>query len=86
MSKPLTGTVSQVLLIDRSLLDDWSYDRVMLQLLGTAGTVGGTKLYYKRYQCRNMQVCCIQSVKHEASLLDTPVISSQRWAFLAVVH
>ena len=34
-----TGTVSQVLLTDRSILDDWSYDRVMLQLLGTAGTV-----------------------------------------------
>ena len=25
--------------MNRSLLDDWSYDRVMLQLLGTAGTV-----------------------------------------------
>ena len=36
----LTGTVSQVLLMNRSLPDGWSYDRVMLQLLGTAGTVG----------------------------------------------
>ena len=35
----LTGTVSQVLLMYRSLPDDWLYDRVMLQLLGTAGTV-----------------------------------------------
>ena len=35
----LTGTVSQVLLMNRSLPDDWSYDRVMLQLLGTTGTV-----------------------------------------------
>ena len=35
----LTGTVFQVLLMDRSLLDDWLYDRVMLQLLATAGTV-----------------------------------------------
>ena len=35
----LTGTAFQVLLMDRSLPDDWSYDRVMLQLLGTAGTV-----------------------------------------------
>ena len=25
--------------MDRSLPDDWLYDRVMLQLLGTAGTV-----------------------------------------------
>ena len=25
--------------MDRSLLDDWLYDRVMLQLLGTTGTV-----------------------------------------------
>ena len=36
----LTGTVFQVLLMDRSPPDDWLYDRVMLQLLGTAGTVG----------------------------------------------
>ena len=35
----LTGAVSQVLLMNRSLPDDWSYDRVMLQLLGAAGTV-----------------------------------------------
>ena len=35
----LTGTVFQVLLMNRSLPDDWSYDRVMLQLLETAGTV-----------------------------------------------
>ena len=35
----LTSTVSQVLLINSSLLDDCSYDKVMLQLLGTAGTV-----------------------------------------------
>ena len=26
--------------MDRSLPDDWSYDRVMLQLLGAAETVG----------------------------------------------
>ena len=26
--------------MNRSLLDDWLYDRVMLQVLGTAGTVG----------------------------------------------
>ena len=36
----LTGTEFQVLLKSRSLLDDWLYDSVMLQLLGTAGTVG----------------------------------------------
>ena len=36
----LTGTVSQVLSIKRSLLDDWLYNRVMLQLPGTTGTVG----------------------------------------------
>ena len=35
----LTGTVFQVLLMNRSLPDDWLYDRVMLQLLETAGTV-----------------------------------------------
>ena len=35
----LTGTVSQVLLINRSLPDDWWYDTQMLQLLGTAGTI-----------------------------------------------
>ena len=35
----LTGSVSQVLLMNRSLPDDWLYNRVMLQLLGTAGTV-----------------------------------------------
>ena len=34
----LTGTVFQVLLMNRSLSDDWSYNRVMLQLLGTTGT------------------------------------------------
>jgi len=34
----LTGIVSQVLLMNRSLPDDWSYSRVMLQLLGTTGT------------------------------------------------
>ena len=26
--------------MNRSLLSDWLYDRVMLQLLGTAGTIG----------------------------------------------
>ena len=36
----LTGTVFQVLLMIRSLPDDWLYDRVMSQLLGCAGTVG----------------------------------------------
>ena len=36
----LTGTVSQVLSMDRSLPDSWSYDRMMLQLRGAAGTVG----------------------------------------------
>ena len=36
----LTGTVFQLLLMDRRLPDDWLYDRVRLQLLGTAGTVG----------------------------------------------
>ena len=35
----LTGTVFQVLLMDRSLPDDWLYDRVMLPLLGAAGTI-----------------------------------------------
>ena len=34
----LTGIVSQVLLMNRSLPDDWSYNRLMLQLLGTTGT------------------------------------------------
>ena len=34
----LTDTVSQVLLMDRSIPDDWLYNRVMLQLLGTTGT------------------------------------------------
>jgi len=35
----LTGTEVQVLNIDRSLSDDWLYDRVRLQLIETAGTV-----------------------------------------------
>ena len=35
----LTGTVSQVLLMNCNLPDDWLYDRVMLQVLGTAGTI-----------------------------------------------
>ena len=35
----LTGTVFQVLFINRSFLDDWLYNSVMLQLLGTAGTI-----------------------------------------------
>ena len=26
--------------MNKSLPDEWSYDRMMLQLLGTAGTVG----------------------------------------------
>ena len=33
----------------RSPRDDWSYDRVILQLLGTSGTVEGMELQYKRY-------------------------------------
>ena len=32
--------------MNKILPDDWSYDRVMLQLLETAGTVGEMKLYY----------------------------------------
>ena len=40
--KKLTGTVSQVLLMNTSLPDDWSYDRVMLQLTKTAGTARRT--------------------------------------------
>ena len=36
----LTGTVFQVLLMNRRLLDDWLYDKVRLQLLGAVGTVG----------------------------------------------
>ena len=32
----LSGTVSQVLVMNRSLSDGWLYDRVMLQLVGTA--------------------------------------------------
>ena len=35
----LTGTVSQVISIKTILSDDWLNDRVMLQLLGTSGTV-----------------------------------------------
>ena len=35
----LTGKVSQVVVMNRSLPDDWLYDRVMLQLVGTVGTV-----------------------------------------------
>ena len=35
----LTGTVVQVLLMNRSFSDDCLYERVMLQLLGTAGAV-----------------------------------------------
>ena len=42
----LTGTEFQVLLMNRSLLDDWLYDKVMLQLLGTAGTVNYTLMNY----------------------------------------
>ena len=34
-----TGTVSQVMAINRSLVDDRLYDRLMLQFGGTAGTV-----------------------------------------------
>ena len=34
----LTGTAFHLLLMDRSIPDDWSYNRVMLQLLGTTGT------------------------------------------------
>lgn len=36
----LTGTVSQMVAMDSSLLDDWSYVRILTQLVGTAGTVG----------------------------------------------
>ena len=39
----LTGTVSQVMAMNRSLPDDRLYDRLMLQLVGTAGTVGEMK-------------------------------------------
>ena len=35
----LTGIESHVLLMSCSLPDDWSYNRVMLQVMGTAGTV-----------------------------------------------
>ena len=35
----LTGIESHVLLMSCSLPDDWSYNKVMLQLVGTAGTV-----------------------------------------------
>ena len=41
----LTGTVSQVLVMNRSLLDDWLYNRLMVQLLGTAGTVEANEKY-----------------------------------------
>ena len=32
--------------MNRSLPDDWLYDRIMLQLLGAAGTVNNITLYY----------------------------------------
>ena len=39
----LTGIISKVVLMNCNLRDDWSYNRVMLQLLGAVGTVNHRK-------------------------------------------
>ena len=56
--------------MNRSLLDDWSYDRVMLQLLGTAGTVNNITLRYM-----NHLLVRYQGVKNKCLLLTAGQIS-----------
>ena len=53
----LTGTVFQVLLMNRSLLDDWLMRELMLQLLGTAGTAGRMLGLTKKF---NVSHCKVQ--------------------------
>ena len=50
--------------MNRSLLDDWSYDRVMLQLLRPAGTINNITLCYM-----NHLLVRYQGVKNKCLLL-----------------
>ena len=69
--KKLTGTVLQVLLMNRSLPDDWLYDRVMLQLLGTPRTVRRT---WELTQCSLMSVSSGFEGKHAGMATKGPLL------------